>query len=86
MKIVTVVGARPQFIKAAAVSRIIRADYAGQIDEVLIHTGQRYDENMSGVYFEGLGIPRLKCNRRLRSVSGLALRPDVFHSTGYYRS
>lgn len=62
MKIVTVVGARPQFIKAAAVSRIIRADYEGQIHEVLVHTGQHYDENMSGVFFEELGIPRPKYN------------------------
>lgn len=62
MKIVTVVGARPQFIKAAAVSRVVRADYAGRIDEVLVHTGQHYDENMSGVFFEELDIPRPKYN------------------------
>lgn len=62
MKIVTVVGARPQFIKAAAVSRAIRNDYAGQIDEVLVHTGQHYDDNMSKVFFEELDIPRPKYN------------------------
>jgi UDP-GlcNAc3NAcA epimerase len=62
MKIVTVVGARPQFIKAAAVSRVIRADHSGGIDEVLVHTGQHYDENMSGVFFEELDIPRPKYN------------------------
>lgn len=54
MKIVTVVGARPQFIKAAAVSREIRK-YA---DEVLVHTGQHYDSNMSDVFFEELAIQR----------------------------
>ena len=54
MKIVTVVGARPQFIKAAAVSREIRK-YA---TEVLVHTGQHYDSNMSDVFFEELAIPK----------------------------
>lgn len=62
MKIVTVVGARPQFIKAAAVSRVIRDDYSGKIEEVLIHTGQHYDENMSKVFFEELDIPQPKYN------------------------
>ncbi len=57
MKIVTVVGARPQFIKAAAVSRAIRKDYSSRIKEILIHTGQHHDENMSGVFFEELEIP-----------------------------
>ena len=52
MKVVTVVGARPQFIKAAVVSRVMRDDYAGTIEEVLVHTGQHYDENMSKVFFE----------------------------------
>lgn len=62
MKIVTVVGARPQFIKAAAVSRAIRNDYAEQIEEVLVHTGQHYDDNMSKVFFEELDIPHPKYN------------------------
>lgn len=62
IKIVTVVGARPQFIKAAAVSRVIRDDYAGKIEEVLVHTGQHYDENMSRVFFEELDIPHPKYN------------------------
>jgi UDP-GlcNAc3NAcA epimerase len=62
MKIVTVVGARPQFIKAAAVSRVVRDDYAGRIDEVLVHTGQHYDDNMSKVFFEELDIPHPKYN------------------------
>lgn len=62
MKIATVVGARPQFIKAAAVSRVIRDDYSGKIEEVLVHTGQHYDENMSKVFFEELDIPQPKYN------------------------
>lgn len=62
MKIVTVVGARPQFIKAAALSRVIRNEYAGQIEEVLVHTGQHYDDNMSKVFFQELDIPHPKYN------------------------
>ncbi len=57
MKVVTVVGARPQFVKAAAVSRAIASESAGRLSEVLVHTGQHYDENMSGVFFDELGIP-----------------------------
>lgn len=56
MKIVTIVGARPQFIKAAAVSRAILAH--GEFTEVLVHTGQHYDANMSDIFFEELRIPR----------------------------
>ena len=62
LKIVTVVGARPQFIKASALSRAIRNDYAGQIEEVLVHTGQHYDDNMSKVFFQELDIPHPKYN------------------------
>lgn len=54
MKIVTVVGARPQFIKAAVVSHVLRNDH----QEVLVHTGQHYDYNMSENFFEELDIPR----------------------------
>src|SRR5678816_1282625 len=53
MKIVTVVGARPQFIKAAALSRHLRNCH----QEVLVHTGQHYDYLMSGIFFDGLEMP-----------------------------
>ena len=62
MKIVTVVGARPQFIKAAAISRAIAVDFSDRIEEVLVHTGQHYDANMSGVFFDELGIPQPRYN------------------------
>nr|WP_314566418.1 UDP-N-acetylglucosamine 2-epimerase (non-hydrolyzing) [uncultured Pseudomonas sp.] len=56
MKIVTVVGARPQFIKAAAVSRVMVEQ--GDCIEVMIHTGQHFDANMSDVFFQELEIPK----------------------------
>jgi UDP-GlcNAc3NAcA epimerase len=58
VKVVTVIGARPQFIKAAAVSRAIRNDPTARIREVIVHTGQHFDDNMSTVFFEELEIPR----------------------------
>jgi UDP-GlcNAc3NAcA epimerase len=57
MKIVTIIGARPQIIKAAALSRAIKNNFSGQITEVIVHTGQHYDENMSQVFFDELNIP-----------------------------
>jgi UDP-GlcNAc3NAcA epimerase len=60
MKIVTIVGARPQFIKAASVSRAIQKsnqeDSGSQIQEIIVHTGQHYDHNMSQVFFDELEI------------------------------
>lgn len=57
MKIATVIGARPQFIKAAVVSRAFRA-HRPEVREILIHTGQHYDANMSAVFFAELNIPQ----------------------------
>lgn len=65
VKIVTVVGARPQFVKAAAVSRVIREQYGAKLEEVLVHTGQHYDENMSKVFFDELDIPHPKYNLQI---------------------
>ena len=56
MKIITVIGARPQFIKAAVVSRAM-AKRDG-IEEIIVHTGQHYDHNMSDIFFEEMSIPR----------------------------
>src|ERR1700732_518966 len=58
LKILTIVGARPQFIKAAAVSRAIRE--TDGLSEVMIHTGQHFDPNMSDVFFDELDIPKPK--------------------------
>lgn len=49
MKILTVVGARPQFIKAATISRVIES--MPEVEEVIVHTGQHFDKNMSDVFF-----------------------------------
>ena len=69
MKIVTVIGARPQIIKAAALSRAIKLHYANEIQEVIVHTGQHYDENMSQVFFDELDIPRPDHNLHVGSAS-----------------
>ena len=57
-KILTVVGARPQFIKAAALSRAIAN--VEQLEEIIVHTGQHFDYNMSKIFFEEMQIPRPK--------------------------
>jgi UDP-GlcNAc3NAcA epimerase len=58
LKILTIIGARPQIIKAAAISRAIKNTFRQQIKEIIVHTGQHYDENMSQVFFDELEIPR----------------------------
>ena len=58
MKILTIIGARPQIIKAAAVSRAVANVYSDRIEEKILHTGQHYDNNMSQVFFDELGIPQ----------------------------
>jgi UDP-GlcNAc3NAcA epimerase len=69
MKIVTVVGARPQFIKAAAVSRVIRNSYQSKVNEIILHTGQHYDENMSAIFFDELDISHPKYNLDVSNLS-----------------
>ena len=69
MKIVTIIGARPQIIKAAALSRAIKKQYADSIHEVIVHTGQHYDDNMSQVFFDELVIPKPDYNLHVGSAS-----------------
>src|ERR1051326_17063 len=57
IRIMTIIGARPQIIKAAALSRAIRNVFSSRLTEIIVHTGQHYDENMSQVFFDELGIP-----------------------------
>lgn len=71
MKIVTIIGARPQFIKTAAVSRVI-SKYPS-IKEVIIHTGQHFDENMSGIFFEEMGIKKPDYHLAINSLSHAAM-------------
>lgn len=58
MKLLTIIGARPQIIKAAAISRAVKNDFSSKIEEKILHTGQHYDTNMSQVFFDELGIPQ----------------------------
>ena len=66
MKIVTIVGARPQFIKASALSREVSKH--SHIDEIIVHTGQHFDANMSDVFFDEMEIPKPKYHLDIHSV------------------
>jgi UDP-GlcNAc3NAcA epimerase len=57
-KIFTVIGARPQFIKAAIVSHVINTQYKDSVQEIIVHTGQHYDANMSDIFFDQMNIPK----------------------------
>ncbi len=67
MKIVTIIGARPQFVKAAVVSRAIKEKV--NIEEIIVHTGQHFDKNMSDVFFEEMQIPKPKYNLAINGLS-----------------
>lgn len=69
IKIVTIIGARPQIIKAAALSRAIKNKFNNSISEIIVHTGQHYDENMSNVFFTELNIPQPNYNLNVGSGS-----------------
>ena len=69
IRLLSIVGARPQIIKAAAISRAVRSKFAGVIEEKILHTGQHYDDNMSEVFFRELGIPAPDYNLHVGSGS-----------------
>ena len=66
MKIVTIIGARPQFIKAAVISRVFKC--SAQIIETIVHTGQHFDFNMSDVFFEEMCIPKPHYNLNINGL------------------
>lgn len=68
-RIVTIVGARPQIIKSSAINRAIQSHFKDKLEEIIVHTGQHYDENMSEVFFQELGIPQPNYNLNVGSGS-----------------
>lgn len=68
-RIITIVGARPQIIKSSAISRAIQTHFSDVLEEIIVHTGQHYDENMSEVFFQEMGIPRPNYNLNVGSGS-----------------
>lgn len=92
IRLINLVGARPQFIKASAFSRALRNLASDRIEEVLVHSGQHYDENMSDVFFKDLGIPAptyhlgVRSDRQMVQIANMItaldkvvdeVRPDV---------
>ena len=73
IKILTIIGARPQIIKAATLSRTIKDHYSFEVEEVLVHTGQHFDENMSAVLLKDVDIPKPKYNLGLGGLSQSAM-------------
>lgn len=67
--VLTIIGARPQIIKAAALSRAIKKGFSDQIKETIVHTGQHYDDNMSQVFFDEMDIPQPDYNLEVGSGS-----------------
>jgi UDP-GlcNAc3NAcA epimerase len=68
-KIITIIGARPQIIKSSAMSRAIKNHFSNEIQEIIVHTGQHYDENMSEIFFKEMGIPFPNYNLNVGSGS-----------------
>lgn len=69
IKVITIIGARPQFIKAAAISRAIKNNFSDKVTEIIVHTGQHYDPEMSEVFFKQLNIPHENYNLGVGSGS-----------------
>jgi len=67
MKVITVLGARPQFIKASTVSKELAKH--SDVEEVMVHTGQHFDKNMSNIFFNQMGIKEPKYNLEINSLN-----------------
>jgi UDP-GlcNAc3NAcA epimerase len=67
-KIISIVGARPQFVKASTISKVF-ARYSNQFDELIVHTGQHFDPNMSEIFFKQLSMPTPKYNLNISNLS-----------------
>lgn len=67
MKLLTIIGARPQFVKAAALSRVIKK--YPQLQEIIVHTGQHFDANMSDIFFDEMEIPKPDYNLNINGLS-----------------
>ena len=80
MKILTIVGARPQFIKAGTLSRHISKYHFNEIEEILVHTGQHYDINMSDVFFEEMNIPKPKYHLGIGGVGHGAMTGQMIEA------
>lgn len=83
MKIITILGARPQFIKAATVSRVIHEHDKSNLHEVIIHTGQHYDVNMSDVFFAEMRIPQPDYNLGIGGGSHGAMTGQMLEKIEY---
>ena len=75
IKLLNIVGARPQIIKSSAINRTIRTGFSDRITEFTVHTGQHYDKEMSDVFFDELEIPKPDFNLGVGS-HGMAVRPQ----------
>jgi len=84
MKVVTIIGARPQFIKSAAVSQAIithnSASSQETVEEVIVHTGQHYDPNMSAIFFEEMNIPKPKYQLDINGLSHGAMTGQMLEA------
>ena len=80
IKIATIIGARPQIIKAAAISRCIKNFFSDTIREIIIHTGQHYDENLSEIFFREMEVPSPKYNLNIGSSSHANQTAQMLHA------
>jgi UDP-GlcNAc3NAcA epimerase len=74
IKILTIIGARPQIIKSSALSRCIRDRYSDRIQELVVHTGQHYSQGMSGLHFDQMGLASPEIQLHIDPAAGAVVR------------